>query len=591
MKSKLTTMTIILALIASTIYAQNIPQKISFQGRLIDANTQKPVTAEKNFTFKIGDWIEEHKNVQVSNGLYSAILGSINPIPLTLFNDWQANMKILVDGKEMAPDIGMVSVPYAFQAASVLDGSIGTAKLNFTPLVYNDNKVSFDHKTITGLLAWPQIYDFSENRGIRNKILNCGDLLVNAIERGFKITVNRPPKNGEEYLKNMFKPSMPGIVKPYWTDVNEDNPVIIEIEWPEGKSCSSHALLLVPGAHSSYGRNTMPINYKIETFGYAYKNCTPGNGHEIKWIAQHDTVNETNTFLKLVPLTKCYGDGIYGPGVEKLSKLKITVTKSGDLTFSGCLAISNIILYERYIGNGRFTGYSLSSSGDTMYGKLNVNIGNGDEIYNGLCVYKKGQCNRGLSIMVGKDGADGAKYDIWNGALGSWYGIGFYSTYDNETRGIFNTRTGDFSIKGNFISEGKIGIGTSEPNYKLHVNGSAYCTSGTWASSDIRYKKNITPIQTPLQKVTQLKGVNYEWKTEEYPEKNFSSGKQIGMIAQDVEKVIPEIVHTDNEGMKSISYDKITAVLVEAIKELKAENEQIKEILCEDRPNHKFCTN
>ena len=90
MKSKLTTMTIIMALIVSTIYAQNIPQKISFQGRLIDANTQKPVTAEKNFTFKIGDWIEEHKNVQVNNGLYSVILGSINPIPLTLFNDWQA---------------------------------------------------------------------------------------------------------------------------------------------------------------------------------------------------------------------------------------------------------------------------------------------------------------------------------------------------------------------------------------------------------------------------------------------------------------------------------------------------------------------
>ena len=63
MKSKLTTMTIILVLIASTIYAQNIPQKISFQGRLLDAATQKPVTAEKSFTFKIRDWIEEHKNI------------------------------------------------------------------------------------------------------------------------------------------------------------------------------------------------------------------------------------------------------------------------------------------------------------------------------------------------------------------------------------------------------------------------------------------------------------------------------------------------------------------------------------------------
>jgi hypothetical protein len=490
----------------------------------------------------------------------------------------------------MAPDIGMVSVPYAFQAASVLDGSIDTSKLSFTPLIYNDNKVSFDHKTITGLIAWPQIYDTSENRGIRNKILNCGDLLVNAIERGFKVTVNRPPKNGEENLKNMFKPSMPGIVKPYWTGVNEDNPVIIEIEWPEGMSSNSHALLIVPGSNGIYGRNSLPINYKIETLGYVYKDCNPENDHEFKWTVQHDAIKETNKFLKLIPLTKCYGESIYGPGIEKLSKLKLTITKAGDWNLNGYLAIGNIILYERYIGQGRFTGYSLSSSGDTMYGTLNVNVGNEDNMYRAINMYKKGDLNKGLSIMIGKDRADGANYDNWNGALGSWNGIGFYSTFDNKTRGIFNTRTGDFSIKGDFILDGKVGIGTNEPNYKLQVNGDIACNT-LHETSDIRYKKNITPIQTPLQKVTQLKGVNYEWKTEEYPEKNFSSGKQIGMIAQDVEKVIPEIVHTDNEGMKSISYDKITAVLVEAIKELKAENEQIKEILCEDRPNHKFCTN
>jgi len=146
---------------------------------------------------------------------------------------------------------------------------------------------------------------------------------------------------------------------------------------------------------------------------------------------------------------------------------------------------------------------------------------------------------------------------------------------------------------------GNIGIGTKIPNYKLHVNGEIACNT-LHEASDIRYKKNITPIQTPLQKATQLEGINYEWRLEEYPEKNFPKGKQIGMIAQDVEKVIPEIVHTDNEGMKSISYDKITAVLVEAIKELKNENEkaikelkdknsQLKQIICEDRPNHEFC--
>lgn len=76
-----------------------------------------------------------------------------------------------------------------------------------------------------------------------------------------------------------------------------------------------------------------------------------------------------------------------------------------------------------------------------------------------------------------------------------------------------------------------------------------------------------------------LQGVNYYWKTKEFPDLKFTDDKQIGLIAQDTEKVIPEIVTTDNNGYKGISYEKLTPVLVEAIKELKAENDrQQKEI-------------
>jgi trimeric autotransporter adhesin len=91
----------------------------------------------------------------------------------------------------------------------------------------------------------------------------------------------------------------------------------------------------------------------------------------------------------------------------------------------------------------------------------------------------------------------------------------------------------------------------------VKINGQFYIVS------DERFKKNIEPLHTSLDKVMGLKGVSYEWK-----EKNgFGRGKDIGFIAQDVEKVIPELVHTDNKGYKSIAYDKITPVLVEAIKE------------------------
>ena len=96
------------------------------------------------------------------------------------------------------------------------------------------------------------------------------------------------------------------------------------------------------------------------------------------------------------------------------------------------------------------------------------------------------------------------------------------------------------------------------------------------ASSDIRLKKEIQPLQSSLDKVTELKGVSYHWKTDQYPDWGFRDTKQIGLVAQDVESVLPELVSTDSKGFKAVSYDKLTAVLVEAVKELKAENERLK---------------
>jgi hypothetical protein len=113
---------------------------------------------------------------------------------------------------------------------------------------------------------------------------------------------------------------------------------------------------------------------------------------------------------------------------------------------------------------------------------------------------------------------------------------------------------------------GNVGIGTSNPTEMLDVAGNIRAT-GTITPSDLRLKTNITPIPSALSKIESLQGVYYNWNREKYPERNFSDEKQIGLIAQDVEKVIPEVVHTDAEGYKSMSYDKLTAVLIEAVKE------------------------
>ncbi len=111
--------------------------------------------------------------------------------------------------------------------------------------------------------------------------------------------------------------------------------------------------------------------------------------------------------------------------------------------------------------------------------------------------------------------------------------------------------------------------------YAGYFAGNVY-TTGTYQGSDVRWKRNIVPLEGALDKVLSLKGVAFEWKLEEYPDNGFREGKQIGLIAQEVEKVLPELVRTDRDGYKAVEYQKITAVLVEAIKEQQKQIEALK---------------
>jgi hypothetical protein len=131
---------------------------------------------------------------------------------------------------------------------------------------------------------------------------------------------------------------------------------------------------------------------------------------------------------------------------------------------------------------------------------------------------------------------------------------------------------GDISLKGGSSLGGVSGNIILEPGQGsssgiVEVLGSGTYT-GTWMqASDQRFKKNIKNLENSLNKVLSLNGISYEWKRDEFPEKNFEMGEQIGLIAQDVEKIIPELVSANAEGYKSISYQNLSAVLIEAMKE------------------------
>lgn len=110
-------------------------------------------------------------------------------------------------------------------------------------------------------------------------------------------------------------------------------------------------------------------------------------------------------------------------------------------------------------------------------------------------------------------------------------------------------------------------------NGVLKVNGKVQ-SNGINETSDYRFKKDIQTLDNSLNKVKQLRGVSYYWRQDEFPEKQFTDGQDLGLIAQEVEQIFPELVDTDANGYKSVQYSHLVPVLVEAVKELSTQLEQ-----------------
>lgn len=117
------------------------------------------------------------------------------------------------------------------------------------------------------------------------------------------------------------------------------------------------------------------------------------------------------------------------------------------------------------------------------------------------------------------------------------------------------------------FSTGNVGIGTNSPAALLHVNGSALATAWN-TSSDARLKTNVVEIGDSLEKISRLRGVTFDWRTDVAQPTRHERLQDIGVIAQEVEKVFPEAVTTGHDGFKEVAYAKLVAPLIEAVKSL-----------------------
>ena len=189
---------------------------------------------------------------------------------------------------------------------------------------------------------------------------------------------------------------------------------------------------------------------------------------------------------------------------------------------------------------------------------------------------------------------DGAQLQLTNNsyasirtANGSNSVPGFAFTSDSDT-GLYLSATGQLAVttgatqRAIFYTNGLklnkgLGVGTTPSSTTGEIRATNDVTA--FYSADRRLKENIKPIENALDKVSKINGCEFDWKplTEKEKETIHShEGHDVGVIAQEIEEVLPEVVETRATGYKAVKYEKIVPLLIESIKDLKAEIEELK---------------
>jgi hypothetical protein len=268
----------------------------------------------------------------------------------------------------------------------------------------------------------------------------------------------------------------------------------------------------------------------------------------------------------------------------------VTIATSGNVGIgtaspSQKLEVSGTILASAFSGplTGNVTGNVTGSSGSCTGNAASAGALNTSNDYTVASLTSNGFVYSGSSA-----GSTGAFY-FNSSSHGIRRASGTNDVYCYTTTGtLYLGADGSSTTHIRVLSGGDVGIGVS-PSYKLDVNGNIHAT-GFPTSSDIRFKKNITPLENSLEKIKKLQGVKYEWN--EFVNSVRDGYKLnvpiIGLIAQDVEKIVPEVVDLwklsdDCQDARSIDYPRLTPLLIEAIKEqqiiIENQNQKIENLI------------
>jgi trimeric autotransporter adhesin len=239
----------------------------------------------------------------------------------------------------------------------------------------------------------------------------------------------------------------------------------------------------------------------------------------------------------------------------------VSNTEGAYNTFMGVSAGAFNLTGLHNIFMGHQAGYSNKGGNDNIIigttagaaiqsGNNNIIIGSG--AVSGAVYNENGTGSS--NVIIGYNAGGYSKNGSFNIFIGNQAG---YSETGSDKLYIDNSSTSSPLIYGDFASGSK----------KISVNGNLNYTGALSNISDRRLKSNIQELTDVIAKLLKIRGVSFEWNTEDIPDLVVDKKPQIGVIAQEVEMVFPELVSTNEKGYKMVDYTKLTPILVEAVKE------------------------
>jgi|TARA_Y100000296_G_scaffold3589_1_gene4815 hypothetical protein len=199
----------------------------------------------------------------------------------------------------------------------------------------------------------------------------------------------------------------------------------------------------------------------------------------------------------------------------------------------------------------------IDSSGRLMLGTTTE----GNPSSDNLTVADTGAC--GITIRSGTSSNGGLHFSDGTSGDDEFRG---YVVYEHSNNALRLGTNADERMR--ISSSGNVGINQTNPSEKLDVNGNVKAIDFN-TTSDQNLKTNIHTIENPLEKIAEIRGVNFDWKETQKP--------SVGVIAQEIEKVLPELVN--DSGTKTVNYNGLIGLLIEVVKEQQTQIESLNERL------------